>query len=75
MQMAMRLHIRKAKKEACNQTMKQAIIQNVMRVMAATWPNTVYAIKGHSRYNYDPAIMYKVSLYHVLCYHNVKKDC
>lgn len=75
MQMAMKLHTRKAKKEAGNQTIKQSINQNLMCVMTASWPNTAHPIGGHSQYNYDPTNKCKVSLKRELGYHNDTNNC
>jgi hypothetical protein len=51
--MAMKLQKRKRDKDACNLTILQSMIGDLLYAMTATWPDIAYAIGVLSRYTHD----------------------
>jgi hypothetical protein len=60
--MAMKLHKRKPKEQACDPTIYQLMIRSLLYAMTATRPNIAYAIRVLIRYNHDPSNEHMVAL-------------
>ena len=74
MPMAMKLHKRNTDKEACDPTIYHSMIGSLMYAIAATRPDTAYAIGVLSRYNHDPSNEHMIALKCVFRYLNGDKD-
>jgi len=72
--MAMKLHQRKLDKEACDLTLYESMVGNLIYPMTATWPDITNPIGVLSRYNPNPSNEHVIGLKCVFRYLNGTKD-